>query len=658
MLQRFYRRLSQQISKFPYPSIDPMNAIIFIVSFIYVGIVIFYAGTFFEDRKRYGILFLSLSLVLSALFSIKGKNIPLMKGRWNTLAVGLISFLAIIAGIYFYKDYNLLLYERISANTGPDFIMAAVVLLLVLIMTLKDMGFILPVLATLFVLYAYFGWIFPGYLHHFGLSTTRMLQTMVLEMEGVYGFLNQLGATWIAIFVMYAGFIMGFGGFDLMMGLGRVIIRKSKTALPQVSVVTSMLFGSFSGSAAANVAGTGSFTIPLMKKSNIPAHYAAAIESMASSGGQIMPPIMGAVAFIMCNYLNVSYLHVVAAGFPPALIFYGCAAMGVYLLTRHIDLTPPEEEILAVPEAGMKGRSYFIEKLIAPLTSIGVLFLLLGYYQLGVLISGFYAIISLLAIKLLSSLIFYRGRGIIDYVKGLATGIGFGARSMVPIAIILACVGIMVRVLTITGLAQKLSFSMVDIAGGNLIVLLLLIGLVSIIFGMAVSTTAAYILVVILGAPALKALGVELIVAHFMVFYLAILAAITPPVAGAVLVACGLAQSPYMKTTFTTVKISLPIFILPFVFITYPQLVMGQANSWLVALVVFTGLSGITYGVNSQAVGLLNIIKRILCVIAGVIILLDFSHSLTWISLAIIVLAIASGPILRRRGALLEPLKQ
>jgi TRAP-type uncharacterized transport system fused permease subunit len=175
---------------------------------------------------------------------------------------------------------------------------------------------------------------------------------------------------------------------------------------------------------------------------------------------------------------------------------------------------------------------------------------------------------------------------------------------------------------------------------------------------MAVSTTAAYILVVILGAPALKALGVELIVAHFMVFYLAILAAITPPVAGAVLVACGLAQSPYMKTTFTTVKISLPIFILPFVFIAYPQLVMGKAISWLIALIVFTGLSGITYGVNSHGVGLRNIIKRILCVIAGAIILLDFSHSLTWISMAIIVLAIASGPILRRRGTLLEPLKQ
>ena len=571
----------------------------------------YYAITLFESRQRFGIIFLALSVVLSCLTAIKGKKLLGIKSeRWHNLVVGICITVAIVTGIFFYTQFMHLVWERCGQNMPIDYVMGVLIIIMVFICTWKEMGPILPVITLVFIAYGYFGNYFPGFLYHPGLSPSRLVQLFAVEIDGIYGTLNQIGCTWIVIFVFYAGFIRGFGGLKYVLDITTWFGQKFKYGLTQMLLIASMLFGCFSGSAAANVAGTGSFTIPTMKGVGIPPKYAGAIESVASSGGQVMPPIMGAAAFVMCNYLNVHYIKVVAYGLAPAIVFYLSVAIAVYL----ISLKYLQVEKIVVTEV----PHISIAEGMPILISIIALVAVLAITMMDILTVGFFTIILFLILRLILELKRSWGvNGLKNFGKGLIEGIRAGSLSMVSIAVMLGIMGIILRVLTGTGLAQTLAFFMVDISGGHLVPLLLLIMLVCIIFGMAVSTVAAYILVVILAAPALIMLGVPLLSAHFTVFYLAITSAITPPVAAACAVACGIAKAPFLSVCWQAMKIGVGIFILPFVFVTQPDILAFSSATPLAALIVLIGLIAITLGIHGPWGGAKGGLKRFIYIILG-----------------------------------------
>ncbi|RLG18484.1 hypothetical protein DRN75_01600 [Nanoarchaeota archaeon] len=590
--------------------------------YFYVGLVVLYSVFRFAPKARYGILFLTLTIIVSLVSNLKRQDSSqkraFLLGRGQVVGPIFLSGIAAFVGAYFYLNFYQLLFERVSANSSIDYIFAAVALFLVLLVTAREMGYVIPLLSIMALLYMLRGEWFPSYLYHSNLSLTRILQTTVLEMEGIFGFLNQLGGTWIAIFIVLAALIYAYGGQQIVTELGRFIAARYPALVTQTAVVMSMIFGSFSGSAAANVAGTGPFTIPLMKRHGVPSAYAAAIEAVASSGGQIMPPIMGAVAFLMCDFLSENYINIVARAIVPGLLFYITVALAVFFSTRgytrevekrnheHDDLSSKTRRLL-VPFSAI-------------IASIIVLFLMLGYLRWGISKSAFFAIVTLLGVNFIACLAKKKVR---DFLFKLSTAVNSASKMSAAIGISLACVGIVVRGLTVTGLSQKLSFFMVDMAHGNLWLLLGLIGIVSIIFGMAVATSAAYVLVVILAAPALTTLGVNLYVAHFLVFYLAMLSAITPPVAAAVLVASGIANSGYLKTCAIAMRLGMPLFVLPFCFVTYPALIEGNTTAVCAGIIVGVGLAAIAYALNSPTRGLFQYVKRGLFLAMGALILLN-----------------------------------
>ena len=598
---------------------------ILITSIIYGGSVIYYGGTLFESQLRFGIYFLSLSAVMVALWSIKEKKFFYPVGeKFNRIVAAGFIVLALAVMYYFYTQYAEILLERGGIPNTLDYIFSVVALIVVLETTRRSFGFIMPAIVLLFWFYAYFGYIFPGEFFHGGLRITRIISISVAEMRGIYGTLNQLGCTYIAMFVFYAGLIQGFRGLDLVLRGGQWLIRKSMYMVAEVAVISSLIFGMFSGSSAANAAGTGSFTIPLMKRCGMPGKTAAAIESVASCLGQTMPPIMGASIFIMTDYLDKYYIELVVIAFVPALIAYFCVGLAVYILTRHYLVKAHlvargQEEPSAVQEISSPNQLRNYEA-IPIVGSIVCLLILLAVFKLGVLVGGFYTVCSLLAMQLILRMVVARGRlsGVIDFGKGILLGLRAGALNMAPIAVILGTMGIIIKVLVSTGLSQKLSFMMVDAAGGHLVPLMLLVAAVCILFGMAVSTVACYILVAVVAAPALMQFGVPLVASHFAVFYIAVLAGITPPAAPVCILTASLAKDRFLPTCWEAIKVGLPVFILPFAFMIHPEIFeFSITTTPLVVSLFLIGLSGIVLGANMPWTGVLGVVKRVVFLALG-----------------------------------------
>ena len=445
-------------------------------------------------------------------------------------------------------------------------------------------------------------------------------------MDGIYGMLNQIGCSWIAIFVFYAGLIQGFRGLDLVLKGGQWLTQKSRYMLGQTAVLGSLVFGMFSGSAGANAAGTGSFTIPMMKRYGIPGETAGAIEAVASSAGQIMPPIMGAAAFLMCDFVGMYYMDLIAIAFIPALMAYFTIAFAVYIITRkyitgapQLDVESPVATTDEQPLPFAPLREPNVYDAIPIVGSITFLMVLLAVFRLNVLVGGFFTICSFLAMRLIFDMVVARGKplGIINFGKGILLGLRAGSLNMAAMAVTLATMGMVIKILVATGLAQKLSFLMVDLAGDNFVILMFLVAVTCILFGMTVSTVACYILVAVLAAPALVHFGVPLVSSHFAVFYLAIISGITPPVAGVCIITCLLSGARFLPTCWEAIKIGVPLFVLPFAFMIHPEIFVMEATTPLVIGLVLIGILGVILGLQMPWTGMLGIVRRAFFLVAG-----------------------------------------
>lgn len=639
-----------------------IDRLISIVSVGFVVFLLYYAYSLFFSKPRYSAFFILFVLVIFLLNFIgdsRNTLFRLLKGKWLIGTGFLLIAISLLVMIYIAVSYTALSW-RVGANTSVDYIFAFLILIPVVLTSWKAGGNILLVLILVSLFYICCGWLFPGILAHTGFSFKELLEVEILGMAdaGLFSTVTQVVGTWVTIFIVYAGILSGFGAFDYVLKASFSIARRSIYLLPQLPVVASLFFGSISGAASANVAATGSFTIPLMKQYGIPRAMAGGIESVASTGGQVMPPVMGATAFLMAMLLGKSYVYIMLHGFVPALLFYGTFAMAVFVATRE-KIQPLTWEM--GKKTNLWGEEYKFTKkdvlgLVPLVVSIAVLLITLIHFLMDPLQAAMYGIFALLITELFYEVFKSREAGaLLDLAKNFVKGARSGAINAAQIGAITAGMALLIKALTVTALGPKISFAIIDVSAGFLPLLLVLIWVICIIFGMAVSTLVVYLLVIVLTAPVLDAAGVVPLVSHFMVFYFAALAMITPPVAPASIVGAGIAGEAFIKTAFQAVRLGAPLFILPFAFATYPELIYLSSQSWSAIPLVGVGLLSVSYALNSPNREWKDILVRVICFVSGGFILFyPIIYPISRISAGIISVGLLA---LLGRGLIVQKLK-
>lgn len=511
-------------------------------------------------------------------FFLKSKK----KSFWQLALLILVTVVEVYACLYIVKEARSLLLFRIGAYNKTDLIMGSIVFIGVLICTYKLYGRALTGIIIFFLLYMIFGKYLPHSIGHPGVSFKRVIGNICLGTEGIFG--SPLGAatSTVAIFVIFASFLELSGGFQLFMDLAMLFFRRVIGGPAKIAVISSSLFGCISGSAAANVAATGSITIPMMKRNGYESHVAGAVEAAASSGGQLMPPIMGAAAFVMAEMLGVAYSKIMIAGIVPAICYYIAIFMSVDLYSRknHLGIMRKEDEKQYTREEyiDLAKRSLLLIPLI-------LMFVFVGIFQWSGAKS---ALLSTLAV-IVCAFPYKENR---FTLKKILLGLRTGGLGILAITIVCAASGVIIGVFTVTGLGLKLSSAIVSLANGRLFAILLLAMVASLILGMGVPTVAAYLILSILVAPSLIKFGIPAIAAHMFVFYFGIISAITPPVAMAAYVAAGLAGAPPVKVGLTACRFALPAFIVPFILVYNPALILQGGTLLQTMQVVLTTLIG------------------------------------------------------------------
>ncbi len=502
---------------------------------------------------------------------------------------GIIDILFMVAALAAasYPIINQTYFNTRMAYVGPvsvmDQVFAVMMIVTVLEATRRAIGIILPITALAFLSYQIF-WEQA--------DIVRLLEYQYMTTDALFGIPAQVSATYVVLFVIFGALAERFGVGKLFMDFALALTGHTAGGPAKVSVLASGLFGSVSGSAVANVMTTGTFTIPLMKRIGYRPQFSGAVEAVASTGGQIMPPIMGAAAFVMAEFMGVSYLTVAGYALLPALLYFLAVFLAVHFEAR---------------KRGMKGLPRAdLPRLGTVIRDEGHLFLPLVII-IGTLMSGYSAPFSaLVGILSVVPVVLMRKttRGQFSIAK-LVEALEAGAVNSVAVALACASAGIVIGVIAQTGLGLTFTGLVRAAAGQTLILALILTMIAGIILGMGMPTTPAYIVQVALLVPALVRLGVPVPAAHMFVFYYAILSAITPPVAIAAYAACGIARSPVMSTSFIAVRLGLTGYIIPFMFVFGPSLLM--IGPW--SVVLLTAVTA-TIGVTFLAAGLAGYLFR------------------------------------------------
>lgn len=458
-----------------------------------------------------------------------------------------------------------------------DILFGVMLIVVLLEASRRAVGLSLTIVSLVFLAFAFAGPYLPSFLAHPGFSLASLTNIIYLTTDGIYGSAIYASASYIVLFVILGSVFNETGVGDFFTKLSSRLFGRFRGGPAKIAVVASGLFGSISGSAIANVIGTGTFTIPLMKKSGFETEYAAAVEASASTGGQIMPPVMGATAFLIAEYLGVPYFELVAAAFIPAVLFFGAILMTIDLYARKHDIKGIDKEDLPSGKELIK-KSYLLLPLIYLVLSMSV-------FKMTVTKAGITSIIVTIICTLISAETRLNKEKLIRIVKGSVAGAK-------PVAIACGVVGIIIGVVMGSGLGFRMSSLLIEVSQGNLIILLFLTMLVSLILGMGVPTTAAYLMLALLVVPALKKMGVVPMAAHLFIFYFGIISNITPPVALASYAAAGIARCNPNKTGFYAFKLALSGFILPFMFVFNPVLLM-QGSAGEIILAFLTALTGI-----------------------------------------------------------------
>jgi len=509
------------------------------------------------------------------------------RGNTRNTPFGVLDIVFILS-IVTVIGHLILSYDRIMGftyrMTQLDYVFAIITTLLVLEGCRRVIGWTIPLLGIASLTYALAGPNLPGSMAHGGLDPRFAAEVLYISTRGLFGMVTGISATVIAMFVIFGAVLLRTGGGQTFIDLAMIIGGRTTGGGAKVATIASAMFGSVSGSAAANVATTGAFTIPLMKKLGYRSTFAGAVEAVASTGGQIMPPIMGAGAFIMAELLGISYTKIMAAAIIPAVLYFvGCLA-GIHFESKRLGYKPMSRDEL--PRI----------KNVLTLRRAGPIFLSLGTL-ITLLVRGFSPAMAAFTATAILVVLFLLGtrswpdfKGRIDNLRKGCIDAGIG---LVTIGVLIAGAQILLAMISATGMGVTFTSAIISLGENNLLVSLLLAMVVAMLLGTGLPTAAAYILAAAVVAPALIQLGVEPIAAHMFIFYFSILSGLTPPLCATVFISASMAKANWLPTSISAVRLSLIAFIIPFVFVFNPEILM-IGDGLTIAGYTITGLIGVT----------------------------------------------------------------
>nr|WP_312579345.1 TRAP transporter permease [Sedimentibacter sp.] len=535
--------------------------------------------------------------------------------------------LSIAVAAYVWIDYSNFINRMGSPNT-MDIIMGTILIITVLEASRRISGWPLVILSILFMLYGLYGQSMPGIFAHRGYNWTKLVNHIFINTEGIYGTSVNVAASYIFLFILFGSVMNKSGMGQFFNDIALALAGHTKGGPAKVAVIASGFLGSINGSAVANVVTTGAFTIPLMKKTGYSKEFAGSVEASSSVGGQLLPPIMGAAAFIMAEMLGVKYGVIVISAAIPALLYYLGILIQVQLRASKNNLEGiPKEDLPKVKEV-MKARGHLI---------IPIIFLLYMLLFSGktVIFSAFLTIIVTIAVSMIRPETRMSAQDIIEALEE-------GTRSVVSVAVACAVVGIIIGVVSLTGFGLNMANAIIQIGSSHLLATLVLTMITCMILGMGLPSIPAYLITATIAAPALIQLGVPDIAAHMFVFYFAMFANITPPVALASFAAAGISGGDPMKTGLQSVKLSLAGFIVPYMFVYNSALLMIDTTPLLAIRVVITSIIGVfMIGIATEGYvySKLPMLFRPI-VFVGAILLITESVYQDFIGLAILVLLI------------------
>lgn len=579
-------------------------------------------GVFPDMIQRGAHISAVIGLVYVRLFGLDSVG-GLSWSRIKFFGLGVIGSAVLGYQFFFYED----VVSRFGSITNYEMPIAVLAIILLLDATRRTIGWSMVGLAIFFLIYAFYGRYFPGLLAHRGYDMVRILEQVYLGADGIYGTPLGVSSTFVIIIVVLGALLEKTGASGVLMDIAVSMTRNSRGGPAKAAVVGSSLMGMISGTAVANVLTTGTISIPLMRRGGYRPAVAGAVEAVASTGGQLMPPIMGAAAFLMADIMEVPYLDITKAALLPALLFYIAVFASVHLEAVKTGLKPLES--IDIPDVAQSLRNSGHVLLSIPVF-IGTL--ISGY---SVMYSSLAGIVCLLALSLLR----YSSR--LNPRQLIAAAVS-AAEAILPVALATATAGIIIGVVTLTGMGLKFSSFIVSISGNNLLVALVLTMASSLVLGMGLPTAAAYILVATLTAPALVSMGVDLMAAHMFVFYSAMLSSITPPVALAAFAAAAICREPPMRVAMISVKFGFVAFLLPYFFVLEPRLLgMGDIGETVgVFAMAVVGVLSLACVLQGYAFGKLTTLSRIVIGMAALAVLMpDLKFKLIGIAAILAVLA-------------------
>jgi TRAP transporter 4TM/12TM fusion protein len=529
------------------------------------------------------------------------------KLRWTD---GILILLTLVSIGYLFANYEYVTtrYAYISPLSLADMVFGIVLTLLLIEGSRRVIGPALPITAGVFLAYAYVGTYLPGLLRHSGFSTEIIIDQLYMTTEGIFGIPLGVSATYVILFIVFGTFLEKSGTGQLFMDFASAITGWTRGGPGKISCISSALFGTISGSAVANVMVDGWLTIPLMKRTGFNPPFACAVEATASTGGQIMPPVMGAAAFVMSEFTGIPYITICLYAMIPALLYYLALFMSIHFMAGRMGLKGiPKEELPRLKKV-LAARGHMFIPLI-----IIVYMMTAGYTPM------YACIYSTVAVVILSFLRKETRMGFWTIIRALEES----AINTLGVAAACACAGIVIGVINLTGLGLKFTSFVLFLAGESLIPALIMTMLAGIVLGMGMPTTPAYIVQAALLIPALIKLGVLKVAAHMFVFYFSTISAITPPVAMAVYAAAGIGGAKLWPTGIWAMRIAAAGFVVPFMFVYGPSLLfIGSAFDILTSAISASfGVTALAAGMMGWFVKELKIWERIVLLIAAVLLI-------------------------------------
>lgn len=584
---------------------------------VYLTHVLDYLGIIIAPNQHQAV-FLGILLPLTFLIFPAKKGNP--GGRWyDWVLIGL----GVVPCGYVVFFYDLYMFHGATTTQVYELAFCLALLIPLLEGLRRTIGIALPIVTLFFLLHPLLSAHLPSILFGRGYSVERVGTITYMQPDGIFSLPLNIAATIIIIFLLFGQLLLVSGGGQILINIALSMVGRVRGGGAKSAVVASGLFGSLSGSPAANVAITGTFTIPLMKSTGYKPDFAAGVEAAASTGGTLLPPVMGVVAFIMAEWLNVPYTHIAMIACLPAVILYAS-------LFAQVDFAAAREGLSRIPSSELPSLKQTFKQGLIYLIPVAILVYFLFGLQFTPETSALWATISILIVTS------FRRKTRLN-LRQIGDAMNVSAQSSVIVGLTCAMAGIMMASVATTGLATSISGIIVKFAAGSLFALLLLAALASFVFGMGIGSIPSYIFVAIMVAPALTQVGIKMIAAHLFVFWTAMSAFITPPFCVSAYVASAIAKSSPMRTGLQAIRIGIGFLLIPFAFIYNPGLILQASIIEIViaTIAVAMGLISVSAGLEGYLLKRINWGERGLLLVGGIMMLVP-SYSVRLLALAMI----------------------